>query len=614
MKNRLLLLIGSIITGAIVVACGGGGGSGTSTSSNAGGTAGAGMVSAADGSAMAYSQIIFSSLADSTSFSGTADIGGNIQVPSSGVTFPILVKAVSLDGSKINYGYVANNAQTSVPVNPLSTFVLAIASNGNPASISSASQLTTQSIASAKTAVNAIFTNIFSAFNVSTSIDLLTTSFSANHTGMDLVLDSMGVYFDAIGNPTLCTKISNQCKVFTLSSLDTSPISLSAQTIASINSVPFQACSTFINGLGSSSFATYNSGLYDASFLNSGLTSQAYSSAMAAKLSGVSASFNTPIYVGQDANNNHIFQFFVFNNGTNQYAGTQSMSFKSSGGNNCVMVGDQLSFWIQVSSQITSYTRVDGSFAGAQNPAGSPSVVTAAPITGLYFKAGGDGFGNSGALDNLVNQGSPPVATATTIQRLQFNLCDASNNCNTPLIELRKGNANNGFYYVPSNVNTIPVVSYSSINLNSPTSFYNGNANPIQVKMLDGNNTVQQTTYLKIRGGFISQAELQAVTLPSVSNATSILNTQSNLSAPSLSINIPTGTIVQSISLTSGPNNGTPTTSSAFVLSTSSLSSTMNQSINVATDNYRSIMLNGSTATGKPISVKYVFSSVSGSI
>jgi len=613
MKSRLLLLIGSILIGVTLVGCGGGGSSASAPSPGAG-NASVGTVSAADGSAMAYAKIIFSSLTDGTSSSGTADINGNIQVPASGVTFPILVKAVSLDGAKVNYGYIANSSQASVPVNPLSTFVLAIASNGNPASIASASQLTTQSIASAKTSVNSIFSNIFSAFNVSSSIDLLTTSFSTNHTGMDLVLDSMGVYFDVTGNPTLCTKITNQCKVFTLSSLDTSPISLSPQTLASINSVPFQACSTFINSLGSASFSTYNSSLYDPSFLNSGLTSLAYSNAMAAKLSGVSASFNTPIYMGQDANNNFIFQFFVFNNTTNQYAGTQSMAFKSSGVNNCVMVGNQLPFWIQVSSQITSYSRIDGTFGGLQNPAGSPSVVTTAPITGIYFKAGGDGFGNSGALDNLVNPGSPPVVTATTIQKLQFSLCDSSNNCNTPLIELLKGQNNNGFYYLPNNVNTIPVVSYSSIGLNSAASFYNGNANPIQVKMLDSSGSVRQTTYLRIGGGYISQAELQAVTLPSVTNVAAILNTQSNLSAPSLNINIPTGTLVQSVSLTSGPNSGNPTTSAAFILGTSSLSSTINQPINVSTDNYRSIMLNGSTTSGKSISVKYVFSSSSGSI
>lgn len=612
MKNRILKLIGSTITALLVVACGGGGGDSTLVSS--GSPNNVGVVSAADGSAMAYANVIFSSLTDSTSSSGTADINGNIQVPSSGVTFPILVKAVSLDGSKINYGYVLNSAQTNVPVNPLSTFVLAIASNGNPALITSTAQLPTQSLTSAKSSVNAIFANIFSAFNVSSSIDLLTTSFPANHTGIDLVLDSMGIVFDASGNPTLCTKITNQCKVFTLSNLDTTALSFSAQTIASINLVPFQACSSLINTLGSASFSTYNSSLYDPSFLNSGLTSQSYSSAMAAKFTGVSASFNTPIYIGQDANHNYIFQFFVFNNSTNRYAGTISMAFKSSGSNNCVMVGDQLSFWIQVSSQITSYTRVDGTFGGSQNPAGSPSVVTTAPITGLYFKAGGDGFGNNGALDNLVNPGSPPTPTATTIQKLQFNLCDASNNCNTPLIELRKGQNNNGFYYVPNNVNTIPVVSYSSIGLNSAASFYNGNTNPIQVKLLDGNNTVQQITYLKIKGMFISQEELHAVTLPSVSNVINILNTQSNLLAPSLSINIPTGTIVQSVSLTSGPNSGNPATAAAFILGTSSLSSTINQQINASTDNYRSIMLNGSTTSGKSISIKYVFSSSSGSI
>ena len=611
MKKAMLRSVIFLIIVTALTACGGGGG-GSSTSSSTSApavTTAAGSISAADGSAMSYASITISSLSDSTIYTGAADINGNISVPTSGLTFPAIVKAQSLDGTKINYGYIANNSQTSVPVNPLSTLVLAVASNGNPVLITSASQLSAGSIAAAKTAVNSIFSNVFSQFSVASNMDLLTTSFPANHAGIDLILDSMSVIFDHSGNPTVCTKILNTCKVFTIAALDTSPITLSAANINSIRSVPVDACSNFVTNLNSTSFSTFNSSLYDDNFLNSGLSAQSYNSNFYSKLNGINASFNTPLFIGQDVNGNYIFQFYVYNTTTNQYAGTQSMAFKLNGAGSCVIAGDQLPFWIQVSSQITYNTRINGTFGGAPTPTANAGTVTTAPIAGIYFKAGGDSFGNSAALDNVSVSGSP-----ITIQTLQFYLCDANNICNTPLITMTKGSSNNGYYYTPNNVNTLPIVSYSSLGITSATSFYNGNPNPIKVVMRDSANAVQATTYLKIKGAYISPSELQAINLPSVSNVSDILNTQSDLANPTLNLAIPTGSIIQSVSLTSGSNSGAPTTNSIFVLSSSSTSSTFSKTVSVSNDNYRSIQLNGSTSTGKSIAIKYVFSTLSGSI
>lgn len=611
MKNRSLLAFASILVTVLLAACGGGGGGSSSSTTPAPApiTASAGIVSAADGSAMSYAQIQIWSLVDGTSTGNlTADLNGNLQVPT-GIAYPAIVQAQSLDGTKINYGYIANTSQSSVPVNPLSTLVLTIAAGKSPGLINSNFKLSDSALSSAKTSVNSIFSNIFSQFSVASNVDLLTTSFATNHSGIDLILDSMSVIFDNSGNPTVCTKVLNSCKVFTLASLDTTPIAISAANVNLIRSVPVLTCSNFITSLGSSSFATFNANLYDINFLNSGLNAQSYNSNFYSRLNGISASFNTPLFVGQDVNNNYIFQFYVYNNSANQYAGTQSMAFKLNSAGNCVMAGDLLPFWIQVNSQITYNTRVNGTFGGSSTPAGDSGAITASPVAGIYFKAGGDSFGNSGALNNVTVNGSP-----VTIQTIKFYLCDASNSCNTPLITMFKGGNNNGYYYTPNNLNTLPIVSYSSLGITSAATFYNGNPNPIKVTMLDGNGTIQGTTYLKIKGAYISPSELQAITLPSVSNASDILNAQRDLINPALNLNIPTGTIVQSVSLTSGPNSGTPTTNAVFVLSSSSTSTTMNKTISASSDSYRSIQLNGSTSTGKPISIKYVFSTVSGSI
>ena len=591
---------------AFLASCGGGGGS-SNTSQGSSST-----INAVDGAAMSYAKVTVNSLVDATTSSGTADVNGNVQTPSN-VTFPAIVQAISLDGTKANFGYIASANQANVPVNPLSSLVLAIAANRNPATITTSSQLTPASLTTAKAAVNSIFANIFSYFNVPAGFDILSDTFAANHSGLDLVLDSMSVTFDTFGNPTLCNKILNACKPFTLANLDTTAIDISANTVTLINSVPLDACSRMISGLTTASFSTYNPGLYSSDFLNSGLTSRDYSAALAAKLNLVNASFHSPIFIGQDDSSNFVFQYVVFNDDTRTYAGTQSMSFKLSNGN-CVMVGDQLPFWIQAISQITYYTRANGTFNGNPTPAGLPSVVTPQPITGIYFKAGGDSFGNSSALDNVVTPGSPPVVTNTTIQSLEFSLCDASNVCSSTIMTMQKGPNNNGFYYVPNGVNTIPVVKYSDLGLNTPASFYNGNPNPIKVVLKDSHGTVYGTRHIKIKGGYIADSELQSLTLPSVANAAAILNTQSTLTNPTLSINIPAGTLIQAVSVFSGPNNGTVSGTSSFILSGSNNQTTINKTINASTDDYRSISLNGSTISGRPISIKYVFSTASSSI
>lgn len=612
MINHPFLILLSFLFATLLSACGGGGGGGSSStatpSSPTPAVASAGTISAADGSAMSYAQITIVSLADGASAGYTADANGKLQIPTA-FAYPAIVQAQSLDGTKINYGYIANNTQTSVPVNPLSTLVLTIAAGKSPGLINSNFRVTDTSVASAKAAVNSIFANIFSQFSVASNVDLLTTSFETNHSGIDLILDSMSVIFDNSGNPTVCTKVLNTCKVLTLSNLDTTPLAISSANVNLIKSVPVIACSNFITNLGASSFATFNANLYDANFLNSGLGAQSYNSNFYSKLNGINASFNTPLFVGQDVNNNYIFQFYVFNNTSNQYAGTQSMAFKLNSAGNCVMAGDQLPFWIQVNSQITYNTRINGLMGGLSTPAADSGAITAAPVAGIYFKAGGDSFGNSAALDNVTVNGNN-----FTIQTLKFYLCDASNSCNTPLITMTKGGNNNGYYYTPNNLNTLPIVSYSSLGISSAATFYNGNPNPIKVDMLDSNGINRGTTYLKIKGSYISPSELQAITLPSVSNAADILNTQRDLVNPTLNLSTPAGTIVQAVSLTSGPNNGTPTTSSVFVLSSSSTSTVISKTISAGNDSYRSIQLNGSTSTGKPIAIKYVFSTASGSI
>jgi hypothetical protein len=598
--------LAAALLSVVLVACGGGGGGLPSPSSEAAlpspsseaalpsqssgvGTGALRGILAADGSAMAYGSIKITSLVDNTSYSGVADINGNVSIPTSGVTFPAIVKASSLSGSKANYGYIGSSTQTSVPVNPFSTLILSIASNGNPAAITSTTQLTSSSITAAKTSVNTIFSKIFQAFSVNTSTDLLSTNFQTNHTGLDLILDAVNVKFDAEGNPTICTKILNFCKTLDLANLDASAILISAAEVSSLNNAPIASCSKFINSLTSSSIAT-ESTLYASDFLNAGLNSKLYRQSLAEKFGVIAATFNNPIFIGTDANSNYVFQFDTFNTTAKQYAGSFSMPLKLDGGGNCVMAGDQLPFFIEVLSQITVQTRVDGTSNAA--------VTTTSPVRGLRFRA------NGGASQNTVNVNGSSVL----IQTLQFYMCDSGGNCPNNLITLNKSSSNSGYYFLQNNVNTLPLVDYYTAGINTSNAFYNNNTNPILVKMLDSGGVEKNRIYLKIKGGYITSEEMNSISLPSITNAQAILSTSTTLVNPSADINIPTGIIVRDVTLSSGiVSSGAVTSTSKYVLSDTSLSTTVSRTID-STSTFRDIGIFASTTSGTPISITYVWS------
>jgi hypothetical protein len=543
---------------------------------------------------MSFGKVAITSLVDGSSVIGTADANGSFPIPSSGVTFPALVRVEAASGRKANYGYIASSAQTDAPATPLSTLVLAIAGSGNPEKFSSGIDLTPSKLESAKAAVRSIFSNVFQAFAVSSDVDLLAKNFATDHTGFDLLLDAVNVRFDIAGNPTLCTKVLNICKTLNLANVDTSPIAFSASESSALQAVPIAACSNAINALSVTSM-TSDSAIYASDFLNAGLNAQGYMAGLAGLFSGKSVTFKNPLYVGSDANNNYVFQFDYYDSADNTYVGGMSTPFKLDVNGKCVLAGDQLPFTIQVFSQIFAQSRVDGT--------SNPAVTTSSPLRGLIFRAGGDGFGGQGTATVKVN------GNDVTITKLQFLMCDSNQTCSAPMIEMVKAVTNSGFYYTPGNVNTLPVKDYSSVGINSSSDFYNGNPNPVVVKMFDANNVEQKRVSLKIRGGYISGADMNSLNLPSVTNAQAILSTQSTLVDPSLALNIPTGFIAQSASISSGLASGKVSGTSKFVLSATASSIVVPRTLNPS-DTYRAITLTSNTTGGISVFHKYVWSPV----
>ena len=608
MKERIFKALCSAAITLSLLACGGGGGSSSSGSTAGTSTTSSAAIQASDGAPMAYSKVHVASLVDATTFDGTTDLNGSVAIPSN-VTYPALVSVQAFNGYKVNYGYIASNSMQSVPVNPITTLIITFAFGNNPSLINSSNAPTSSALTTANTLVNSLFQNIFNAFNISPSQNLLTTTFTENHTGIDIILDSLSIKYDNSGNPSLCVKASNQCTTFQANASSITPFNISPTTVTTINSIPLSQCSSLLSGLTSSTITT-NAGLYASNFLSSGLNSSQYMSKLANRLNGMTATLVNPIFQNIDFNGNYVFQFDIAN-AANQYGGTLTMPVNMQNGS-CVLVGDQLPFKISVNSSFVYDARV--SSTGSLDTSTYPAVST--PLTaGIIVGAGGDGFGNTSF---------PDTYNGTTIAQITLDFCDqsmcSSPSNTTPIFSMVKSYNNSGYYYTPNNTNTIPLKSYTSLGINSRTQFYNGNSNPIRVRMYSCQNNncntpqLLLTTFIPIIGEYISSSDISSIQLPTVTNAGSILGTQTSTStAQTLQLNTSTGLIIQSISMTtvnSTVNNGVETDTSIYVLGNSSTSVTINQPINAngTADSYRSISINGNSSTGLPFNVKYVYS------
>ena len=571
-KLKLLIAAGGA---ALLIACGGGGGSSSST------PVAAGVVQASAGSPISSAKVLFTSLSDSTSYSTTADGQGNISIPLTGVTYPAIVSATSLDGSLTYYGYIASSTQQTAPVNPITSLILALASGRNPSAITSASQLTDANMTTATSNARAIFANILSAYSIPSTTDLLSANFTQNHTGLDLLLDTMSMSIDAQGNSVLCSKISGACKNVSAVSPNTTAIAYSSTDATALSQTPLSQCFATINGF-SIGTLTSNANLYSASFLTNGQSAAQYMASMASLYSGVSVSFNVPLYVGKDGNGNYLFKFSIVDSTSNNFLANTLMPFNLDANGNCVLVGNQLPFSISVTSQILNQSRVDGT--------SNLNAVTNGSVTGLYFQAGGSAT-------------IPAIYQGTAVKTLSFDYCDLNANC-TYLVDMGKGATNNGFY-LPNN--PVPILSYSSVGLTS-ANFYNGNPNPIRVTLKDVNGSaIGNPQYLKVTGRFIADSELSTITIPSISNATALLTTSTAIVSPVINYTTNSGLVATYARLSHGLASGQVSGTTQMILSPVSGSTTFTDTIS-ATDTYRSLTLNSNIPGGGIMRVKYVWS------
>nr|WKF61859.1 hypothetical protein HUO10_006391 [Paraburkholderia busanensis] len=226
---------------SILAACGGGGSSSSSgTTSNATATSMSGTV--AVGSAVANANVTVID-ANHNTVNATSDASGNYTVSLAGLSAPYLI--IASDPSSLNsalYSVVASvPAGTSVPVIAnVTTLTTAVASmlvsSGNPIDLPTfanlASIVTPSTVSAAVSTLNTALASILSANGLNAaSFDPIGTSFSANQSGADAVIDSVRlVPAPAGGNELIST--ANPSVGITLNQATTVSTPLAAPPVA----------------------------------------------------------------------------------------------------------------------------------------------------------------------------------------------------------------------------------------------------------------------------------------------------------------------------------------------------------------------------------------------
>jgi hypothetical protein len=232
------------------------------------------------------------------------------------------------------------------------------------------------------------------------------------------------------------------------------------------------------------------------------------------------------------------------------------------------------------------------------------------PVVGLYFSAGDP------TTSGLTYNG-------TVVRSAAFSFCDTLGHCTTPVV-MRKNTMNDGFY-LPGTISAkIPMLSYSSLGITSSSQFYNGNPNPIKVVLCSdsfGTTSISNPIFIKISGGgYISDTVLSSLTLPSITNAATLLNASSGVTKPTINYTVPTGFLVSSVNSLHGA--GTSITTTAITSTTQMILSTTDGSVTLQNDTfpgnntyyYRGLQFTTYTSGGLlPVTIKYVASSDLGS-
>lgn len=193
-----------------LTACGGGGGSSTNSSPAAAMLSG----TAAAGAAIIGQVTVKGS--SGNSISTVIDADGSYSVDVSTLVAPYMLRAEGSVGGKsytLHSFAEAADIGGTVNITPFTDLIIANAAselastyfdNGN------FSSLTTEEIAAQETALQQKLSNVFNALGISSAVDLLRTSFRADHSGLDAALDIIRIETSTSTNVATITNFIDQ--------------------------------------------------------------------------------------------------------------------------------------------------------------------------------------------------------------------------------------------------------------------------------------------------------------------------------------------------------------------------------------------------------------------
>lgn len=203
------LALTSAVAGLFLAGCGGGGGASGPGASGPGATPAMLSGTVAGGAAVIGSVIVTDS--KGATKTGTIEANGHYSIDVSALTGPFVLKAAGTVGNtSVTYYSAATVADIGNTVN-VTPFTNLIVSNiaaqmaetyfSDPANIAKIGTLITPaSLAAAESNLQAKLQPVLTALGISDSIDLLRSSFAADHSGMDAVLDLVKVEVNTATN------------------------------------------------------------------------------------------------------------------------------------------------------------------------------------------------------------------------------------------------------------------------------------------------------------------------------------------------------------------------------------------------------------------------------
>ncbi|MBN3722627.1 cell surface protein [Burkholderia sp. Ac-20379] len=222
---------------ALLAACGGGGNDGSTTSGTGSQLSAATSMSGtvAVGTALIGATVSVID-ANGNTVNTTTDTNGHYSVGIQGLTAPFVLEAADSSGasntlfSVVANTNVSNNSPLIANVTPLTTAVGALLTkSGNPGDlIGNPSAITRTAINAAETTLGQALAPIFKANGVSTSIDPISTQFTADQTGLDAVIDSISVTPSAKGTGFQLSSLADSNTAIQLNSSTTTVTALAA--------------------------------------------------------------------------------------------------------------------------------------------------------------------------------------------------------------------------------------------------------------------------------------------------------------------------------------------------------------------------------------------------